>query len=514
MNMTLFQRKIALAVVFFVAILFLIPTAFREQLGDKWPFSRPISLGLDLSGGVHLVYEVQTKEAVKSRLQSIGNNIKGDLRKEKIAVLRSKALDNNQLEVVVLNDAVVERAKDKIATEYHELQFVEKGADGDRPRLIYGISEPEAKKIESLSVDQAIDTLRNRVDQFGVAEPLIQRQGTDRILLQMPGQKDIEKVKAVVGSVAKLEFRFVANPGGSSDEGTITLKRKEGGTVKVEDQLMMTGDAVSDAQPSVSPGHVEVMLHLTSDGARTFRQITGDNVGRELAIILDNSVFSAPRINEAIPNGQAVISGGFTVEEAKQLSVILRSGALPAPLKVVEERTVGPSLGKESIRKGILAILGGFVAIMIFMVWYYKKAGVLAVATLALNMTLLIAALSFFGATLTLPGLAGLALSIGMAVDSNVIIFERIRDEIKNGATRDFAVSKGFDKAFSAIIDTNITVLISGIILYMIGTGSIKGFAVTLVVGVATTLFCAVFASRVGFDSFSLKNKDGNLSIG
>jgi preprotein translocase subunit SecD len=329
----------------------------------------------------------------------------------------------------------------------------------------------------------------------------------------MPGVSDVNAVKKVVGSVAKLEFRLVPSAATAAGVGTTTLKDKQGAPVVVEDQTLMTGDSVVDARVDFDQsGQVEVTVVLSPIGAQTFARVTSENVGRQLAIVLDGIVYSYPVIREAITGGRASISGGFTTDEAKQLKVVLKAGALPAPLEVLEERTVGPTLGMESVKKGLLAMAVGFVVIALFMMVYYAKSGMIAVVTLVLNAVLMVAALSLFGATLTLPGLAGLALTIGMAVDSNVIIFERIRDEIRNGVGRDVAVHTGFDKAFGAIFDANITTLLSGVILYYFGTGPIRGFAVTLSIGVISTLFCAVFAARLAFDYFELKGKRG-LSI-
>jgi preprotein translocase subunit SecD len=499
-------RLIVLVTVVLFGVLLLVPTFFKEGVGKSWPLSKPLALGLDLSGGVHLVYEVLTNEAIKSNLQSKATGIKNALIKQKIATLRSRALDNKSLEVVVLNDNVAERAKTFIEQDYKDISFISKEKDGDRVKLIYGISDAQAAKIESLSIDQAVETLRNRVDQFGVSEPLIQKSGENKILLQMPGVSNVEKVKSIVGSVAKLEFRLLPV---SQDSPSAQLKEKDGTPVNVEEEILISGDAVDTARVNIYEGKVVVGLTFTPDGSKTFRQITTDNVGRNLAIILDGVVYSSPRINEPIPGGSASIEGQFSVEEATKLAIVLRSGALPAPLKVAEERTVGPTLGQESIRNGILSILFGFVAIMIFMMVYYKKSGFIAVITLLINLFLLVAALSLFGATLTLPGLAGLALTLGIAVDSNVIIFERIRDELRNGMSGSGAIAQGFDKAFSAIFDMNLTGLVTGIILYIFGTGPVRGFAVTLSLGVLTTLFAATFAAKLFFDIIDVKTSKG-----
>ena len=514
MSTTLRNRIITFLLVIAAALVFLVPTFYPEKFkgkeGIRW-LSRPINLGLDLSGGVHLLYEVQAHEAVRSRLGSTAQAIRADLREDRIATTKSVVNDKDQVEITVLSERFLQKAKEKIDANHQGLLFVDQQVDGERGKLIYGISPKEAAETEVEAIRQAIETLRNRVDQFGVSEPLITKVGTDRIMLQMPGVQDIESVKRAVGSVAKLEFKLI--PSGGDLSNTVRLKDRSGATVTVEDQALMSGDAVKDARVSIPQGQVDVNLALNAEGTQTFRKITEENVGRQLAIILDNVVYSSPVIREPIPGGNASISGHFTIEEATQLAVVLRSGALPAPLKVLEERTVGPSLGKDSIQKGIMAMIIGIAAVFIFMVLYYGKAGALASVSLVLNVFLLLAILSAFGATLTLPGLAGLALTAGMAVDSNVIIFERIRDELKLGATRDAAVKAGFEKAFSAIFDSNITTLLSGIILYALGSGTIKGFAVTLNIGILTTIYCAVYAARLGFDVFPLTNRSGKLSI-
>jgi preprotein translocase subunit SecD len=326
----------------------------------------------------------------------------------------------------------------------------------------------------------------------------------------MPGYSDIDRVKRVVGKTAKLEFRLV--PTSASAKG-IVLKDRNGRAIKVEEEVLMGGEAVKDARPELSTGRVEVLLTLTAEGRKTFSEITGEHIGRQLAVVLDGIVYSDPVIQDQITQGAATISGSFSLDQAQELAVVLRAGALPAPLEVAEERTVGPSLGAESIKSGVIAIVVGFLAIAVFMVIYYRKAGVIAVFTLGMNLFLLVAGLAFFGATLTLPGLAGLALTVGMAVDSNVLIFERIRDELRLGAHRDSAVRGGFDKASSAILDTNITGFLAGVVLYFCGTGPIQGFALTLMLGVLTTLFCAVVLSRYLFDAFSLRDRSGRLSV-
>lgn len=512
MNTDINRRLGILVVLVVISILFLLPTFSPESFKNGSWLSRPISLGLDLRGGAHLVYQVKTEEAVKSKLAARGNAIKSELREKKIAVWRTKVNEASQLEIYLFSDRSIEEVKQNILDQYKDFALVTVSKDeSGKSKLIYALNQGTADKIKEEAVDQSIETLRNRVDQFGVAEPLIQKSGSERVILQMPGVQDVESIKRVVGSVAKLEFRLLPTSGSSAQ--TMTLESRDKVPVVVEDELLMTGDVVSDARVALPDGQAEVSLTLTSEGSKLFRKITAENVGRNLSIILDGVVYSSPVIRETIAGGVASISGGFTMEEAKQLAVVLRSGALAAPLVVLEERTVGPSLGAESIRQGMIAVLAGFIAIVLFMLVYYKKSGAVAVVSLALNMFLMMAALAAFGATLTLPGIAGLALTIGMAVDSNVIIFERIRDELRNGSSRDAAVVGGFDKALWAILDSNITTLISGCVLYAFGTGTIRGFAVTLSIGILTTVFCATFVCRLAFDLLQLKSSKNAISI-
>lgn len=506
------QRAVILGFVVVGAILCLLPTALRESFTQNW-FTRPLALGLDISGGVHLAYRVKAGEAVTGRLQSLLSSGRVALRTKKVAVAQGVVTPKNTLEITLLSSTFLEDAKKVLSEELKEVSLLSEERDGERPRLVYGFSESQVREIEREAIQQAVETLRNRVDQFGVAEPLIQTSGENRIILQMPGISDVQKVKQVVGSVAKLEFKLVADSGRADGKTTTVLKDRDNRPVVVESETLMTGAAVSDARIDFSANReVEVSLALNSAGAREFERITSEHVGRQLAIILDSTVYSSPVIRETIAGGRASISGGFTMDQARQLKIVLKAGALPASLDLLEERTVGPTLGKQSVSKGLFAMAVGFVTIALFMVVYYAKAGLIAVGTLLLNGLLMVAALSLFGGTLTLPGLAGLALTIGMAVDSNVIIFERIRDEVRNGVGRDLSVHTGFEKAFSAIIDANITTLLSGVILYSVGTGPIRGFAVTLSIGVLTTLFCAVFVARLCFDHFELKGKRG-LSI-
>jgi preprotein translocase subunit SecD len=369
------------------------------------------------------------------------------------------------------------------------------------------------------AVRQGVETIRNRVDQFGVAEPTITRQGDDRILIQLPGVQDPERAKALIGKTALLEFKLVdekadveAAVQGRVPEGDEVLyQRRVDKQTKVERKIpyvvnkrtLLTGAELTRAEVNAdpnSPGNWQVAIEFTATGARIFGDITEQNVGRHLAIILDGVLQSAPRINERIPGGRAVITGQFSVDEARDLAIVLRAGALPAPVTVLEERTVGPSLGADSIRKGMIAIIASAIAVVLFMLFYYRLSGLIADVALVLNLIILLACMAAFGATLTLPGIAGIALTIGMAVDTNILIFERIREEMRVGKTARASIDAGFSRALRTIIDTHLTVMVTAAILYNFGTGAVKGFAVSLFVGLAASLFTAYFFTRLLFD--------------
>ena len=370
-------------------------------------------------------------------------------------------------------------------------------------KLSYKLNEPRAREVERESVDQAIEVVRRRVDQYGVAEPTIQRSGEERILVQLPDVTDLSTVRQTIGKLAKLEFRMVAE---GATSGSVERKRKSGGLIRVEEQARLTGREIKSARIDIDPQSYEIAvgLEFNATGAELFDRITSENVGKQFAIILDDVVYS---------QGRASISGGFTKEEAHQLAVVLRSGALPAPLEVGEQRIVGASLGEDSIKSGVTAALIGAILVVGFMVVYYRRSGFQAIACTVVNILLLLALLSLFGATLTLPGIAGLALTIGMAVDSNIIIFERIRDELRSGGSVKSAIEAGFNKAHWTILDANLTTLLAGIILYSFGTGPIRGFAVTLSLGVVTTVFAALYVSKLAFEIFDMTNSKGELSI-
>jgi preprotein translocase subunit SecD len=391
----------------------------------------------------------------------------------------------------------------------------------------------EIARLRQSAVDQSLETIRNRVDQFGVSEPIIQRQGENDILVQLPGVQDPKRAKELIGKTAVLEFKLVrddANVQGYVEgdrpvpAGTQVLyetkkddlgHRRKGEALLVESRTLMTGDVVVDAKvrPGELPNSRVVLLSLNPRGARIFEEVTGENVNRRLAIVLDNTIYSAPVIRERIGGGTAQIEGNFTSDEARDLTIVLRTGALPAPVTVAEERTVGPSLGRDSIRQGILSFIVGGSLVVIFMLVYYKLAGLLADVALIFNVLFLIASLAMLGATLTLPGIAGIVLTIGMAVDANVLINERIREELRLGKPPRAAIEAGYERALPSILDSNITTFLAGVIMFQFGSGPVKGFAVTLCIGLVSSVFTAVVGTRVVYDHLLARRALKTVSV-
>ncbi|MBU2599016.1 protein translocase subunit SecD [bacterium] len=376
------------------------------------------------------------------------------------------------------------------------------------------------------AVDRALEIIRNRVDEFGVSEPIIQKQGKEKILVQLPGIKDIERAINLIGKTALLKFKLVNEDnleeaiGGKAFEGYELLyqenenKRKAPLLLKIEPEL--TGANLIEAQVKFDPNMFNrpyIAIELDEEGANKFAEITGTNLNKRLAIVLDDKIKSAPVIKSKISDGKAVIEGDFTLEEARDLAMVLRAGSLPAPIKIIEKRVVGPTLGEDSIKKGISAVLIGLVIIIIFMLAYYKLSGLVASLTLLVNLVIIFALISLFKATLTLPGIAGIALTIGMAVDANIIIYERIKEELRLNRTIRASIDTGYQRAFSAIFDSNLTTLIIGFVLFVFGRGPIKGFGVTLSIGIITTMFTAVYMSKVIFDFINFKYRLNKLSI-
>jgi len=513
------------------AILLLLPT-FTSQL-PRWFMkvipTEKIHLGLDLQGGMYLLLTVEGQKAVESYVEQIKNNLKDDLKERGIPVGK---LETEKPDRIVLEfSGAKEKVDSLLSQRFTTLRELSTSGEGGIWKVQLVLDSKETEYIRKRAIDQALEIIRNRIDQFGVSEPEITLQGTDEILVQLPGIRDPQRAINLIGQTALLEFKLVDEEGnidetlkGNIPPGDVILYQRsvdpQTGAVRkipylLKEKTLMTGEFIKDARVSLDSQFHEpyVSMEFTDVGAKLFEQITGANVKKRLAIILDNNVYSAPEIRERIPGGRAQITGRFTTEEANDLAVVLRSGALPAPVKILEQRTVGPSLGQDSIHKGIVSTLISAAAVILFMIVYYKFAGVIADVALVLNIVLTLAALAIFRATLTLPGIAGLVLSVGMAVDANILIHERIKEELRFGKTVRAAIDQGYHRAFSAIIDSNLTTLISGIILYQFGTGPVKGFAVTLSIGILANIFTAVYITRVIFDFVSLRPGVKTLSI-
>ncbi|HVW64742.1 MAG TPA: protein translocase subunit SecD [Nitrosospira sp.] len=466
----------------------------------------PMYLGLDLRGGVHFMLQVDMKGALSKALDRFSTDIRGSLREKKIPYA---GLDKQGAQIVVkFRDAASRsRAEAEISKGYDDLSLREQNV-GDEFHLTAALKPEAQKRIQDSAVQQNITTLRNRVNELGVAEPIIQQAGADRVVVQLPGVQDTAKAKDILGRTATLEVRMVdeerdveAALRGQVPFGSELHTERGGGPILVKKQVVLTGDRINDAQAGFdSNNQPAVHINLDNSGARIFRQLTHDNVGKRMAILLieknQAEVVTAPVIREEIGGGRVQISGRMTTEEARDVALLLRAGALAAPMDIIEERTVGPSLGADNIARGFNSTLYGFVAVGIFMTIYYLMFGFISVVALGVNLLLLVGLLSILQATLTLPGMAAIALTIGMAIDANVLINERIRDELRNGLPPQAAISAGYERAFGTIVDSNITTLIAGIALFAFGTGPVKGFAVVLCLGILTSIFSAVMVSR------------------
>jgi preprotein translocase subunit SecD len=540
MKKKILWRLILIGITVVLAFIFFLPnTPLFQQMPESWRDNMPnkgIVLGLDLQGGLHLVFEVAGDKAVEITTDRYATGLKDLFAKKKLtADVSVSGL------TITVNPSSPEIRK-TIEENYPVFTAVETGST-----LAYKISDKEVRRIKDNAADQALETIRNRIDQFGVAEPTILRQGENEVVIQLPGIKDPKRAIDLIGKTAQLEFKIVDDeapvaaelpqsilPGeeevllqqfaGKFSEGDEILfekriNRETGEARKIpillKKQAVLTGDLLSDAKVNIDSRFNEpyVSLSFNAAGAKLFEEITGANVKKRLAIILDNTVYSAPVIQEKIPGGNAQITGSFTMDEAKDLSIVLRAGALPAPLNMLQNVTVGPSLGRDSIEAGKIAGIIGTVAVVVFMIFYYRLSGLIADFALLLNVILLLGAMASLNATLTLPGIAGIILAIGMAVDSNVLMFERMRDELRAGKTPRAAVDSGYHKAFWTIFDSHVTTLITAAVLFQFGTGPIKGFAVTLSLGVAINLFTALIGTKSIFDIINTKRELKKLSI-
>ncbi len=469
----------------------------RENLPAFLPV-QTVNLGLDLRGGSHLLLEVDLDGFIEEKLQSLLDQTRGELRKGKVGYVDLKLADG------VVSFKPTEAGAVSRAREI--LRDMDRALDVDSEDGVVSVRFSEESLLEKkrAAMEQSVEIVRRRIDETGTREPSIQRQGDNRILVQLPGMDDPEQIKRLLGQTAKLTFRLVeenasADVYSRAPVGTERLPSTEeaGRQWIVQKRIMVSGDSLVDAQTSFQDGQPVVSFKFDSLGARRFGDATRQNVGRLFAIVLDGKVISAPVIREPIPGGSGVISGHFTTQTANDLALLLRAGALPAPINVIEERTIGPGLGADSIKAGEIACLVGLLAVMLSVGVVYGLFGLFANIALLFNMSLIFAVLSTLQATLTLPGIAGIVLTVGMSVDANVLIFERIREEIRKGRTPLSALDAGFKRALPSIMDANITTLIAGFLLFMFGSGSIKGFAVTLMIGIATSIFSAVMITRL-----------------
>ncbi len=546
-------RSIFIVFLVLAAIVLLIPTFVNL---DKYPalkkVNEGISLGLDLKGGIHFVLSVDIDKAVQDKVDRMTDEISKRMDDEKIAYESVKSDPVDPVVTITLKEGVDKNAfNEKIVDFYRNLKRV--GQTGNEYR--FAMRDDSVTHIKESAVEQALETLRSRIDELGLKEPIVARQGKNAILIQLPGYKDIERARSIIGQTAQLEFKIVADDRDplashvdSAPAGVVVVQRgpnhvaisedkdllnnylqgkaPEGtefrleenfraGKVEYQSYLLerkayLSGDMLTDARVSINQQKNEPYVSLSFDrnGARIFEEVTGKFTKRRLAIVLDDKVKSAPTIIQKIVGGNAMITlnsaKGFNelFKEAKDLALVLRAGSLPAPVTFEENRTVGPSLGHDSIQKGKNSIMLGFFLVMVFMLIYYGKSGIVANVALLLNVLFVLAALAMFGATLTFPGIAGIVLTLGMAVDANVIIYERMREELKIGRSTESAIENGYDKAWSAIFDANLTTGIAAFILWNFGSGPIKGFAITLLLGIISSMFTAIFVTRVIFQGF------------
>ena len=472
----------------------------RDFIETKLPGIIPhkaVNLGLDLQGGSHLLLEVDLSSVITERSESLVSSLRPELRQNKIGYRRLddiSAKDGGGVRITLRDGNDLDMAR-KLVRELDNTLTVKN--DGDQITAVF--SDMAIKEIQDQTIDQSIEIVRRRIDETGTREPVIQRQGDDRILVQLPGLDDPSRIKDLLGTTAKLTFHLVTNGARGTSTMTLPMVESEGGTpITVERSAILSGDMLVNAQVSQDQsGQPAVSFRFDAVGAKKFAKFSTESVGRFFAIVLDNEVISAPVIREPIIGGAGQISGSFSIKDASDLALLLRAGALPAPLEILEERTVGPSLGADSVQAGKVASIIGLVGVLVFMFLSYGRFGAYANVALLVNMALIFAILSSIQATLTLPGIAGIVLTIGMAVDANVLIFERIKEEIANGRSPISAVDSGFSRAMNTIIDANLTTLIAAIILYSFGTGPIKGFSVTLAVGILTSFFSAIMVTRI-----------------
>ena len=510
-------NKILIAVVCALGLLYATPNFFDEDVFadvPSWLPGKQINLGLDLRGGAHLLLKVEIDTVVKERLESMKDATRQMMRPLRKSGIYYTALkvERNSVVLRLKNAAHIDNIKGELEAEFQATTISPLGAPEQEVEITNDaagafkltLTEEAIRGISNRAVEQSIEIVRRRIDEDGTKEPIIQQQGRTRILVQVPGEEDPEEIKKKIGKVAKMTFHLLDQSSGAGRGSSMLLPSDELGSngqpikYRVERQVRVSGEHLVDAQPSFDQNNrPSVSFRFDAIGGKKFGEATSKNVNRRLAIVLDGKIISAPTIQSAIVGGSGIITGSFSIVETNELSLLLRAGALPAPLTILEERTVGPGLGRDSIEAGKIASIIGMILVLAFMIVSYGLFGILANVALFFNIALIMALLSIIQATLTLPGIAGIVLTIGMAVDANVLIFERIREEVRNGRTPISAVDSGYRRALTTIIDANVTTLIAAVLLYAFGTGPIKGFAVTLSIGLVTSMFTAVMVTRL-----------------
>jgi preprotein translocase subunit SecD len=510
--------KINVLIIYFLFFIISFFSLLNFQNKDNQIIEKKINLGLDLQGGSYLLLEINSDNLIQEKIQSKVIPIKKLLKDNDINYNNFK-INNKSLSLSLENiekfDLLFNSRKDNLVNPYldnyrsYELSYKK---NSNREIEIY-FSKFGLLTINNSALKQSIEIVRRRIDDVGTKEPTILQRGEKRILVELPGLKDPERIKALLGKTAQLNFRLVSE--NNNEFGVDKLISENGERLNVSKRIVMSGENLIDAQPSIQNQSNEPTVSFTLDrlGAQKFGRATTDNVGKRLAIVLDGEVISAPNINEPITSGNGMISGNFTFQEATDLALLLRSGALPTPLLVVEERTVGPDLGEDSIKTGITSLIVGFILVIAFMLYKYRLFGLIANTALIANLLMLVGVLTILEATLTLPGIAGIILTVGMAVDANVLIFERIREELKTEKSIIHAFDTGYARAKITVLDANVTTLIAAIILFAFGSGPVKGFAITLGIGIVTTLFTAYFLARHLTSLIVLNTKNKEIKI-
>ena len=516
----LYFSKIKIITVFFITIILSYLTLSNIFKFDDNFLKNKINLGLDLQGGSYLLLEIDNQPIISQVLQTKVISLKNFFIKNSIKV-KNFSIENNKIffesdtySINKINEYLLDK-KSEINPYFPKFKTHEFDLENKNNFFSLSLSDYGIVLLNNSSLDQAVEIVRRRVDETGTNEPNILKRGNNRILVELPGLDDPARIKSLLGKTANLTFQLVSSVG-SDDFGTEILKFDNNiDEAVVSKRIILNGDNLVDAKPRMDTQNNQTIVSFTLDrvGAKKFGKVTTENVGKQLAIILDGKIISAPSIREPIVGGSGQITGDFTFQSATDLALLLRSGALPAPMNIIEERTVGPDLGKDSINAGILSLIVGFSLVVFFMIYKYRIFGLIANFALITNLFLLTGILTLFNATLTLPGIAGIILTVGMAVDANVLIFERIKEEIKNESNQLIAFDSGYIKSRTAILDANITTLIAAIILFFMGSGPIKGFSVTLGIGIMTTLFSVYFIARLLSSIYVKKNKESGKLI-